>query len=92
MLSERNVNFLIDNVHSEGFRSVAVLCFLLEVPVYHLGCAIDAVSGVAALSAQQPAEHVKNALQNITIDRTPQSVEGFLITSETVIFHNTIEE
>ena len=62
------------------------------VPVYHLGCAIDAVSGVAALSAQQPAEHVKKALQNITTDRMPQSVEGFLITSETVIFHNTIEE
>ena len=33
-----------------------------------LGCT------VAAVSAQRPVEHVKNALQNITTEQTPQSV------------------
>ena len=38
---------------------------------YLLGCT------VAAVSAQQPVEHVKNALQNITMEGTPHSVDGF---------------
>ena len=32
-------------------------------------------SSKAAVSAQQPVEHVKDALQNITTERTPQSVD-----------------
>ena len=35
---------------------------------YQMGCT------VAAVSAQRPVEHVKNALQNITTDGTPHSV------------------
>ena len=62
-----------------------LLCFLSEVPFssYPLGRA------VAAVSAQWPAEHVKNALQNITTEGTKHIVlcgaatcsEGFVICS-----------
>ena len=38
---------------------------------YQLGCTI------AAVSAQRPVEHVNNDLQNITTERTPQSVESY---------------
>ena len=46
-------------------------CFLIfsfGSPGYQLGCTI------AAVSAQRPVEHVKNALQNIKIEQTPQSL------------------
>ena len=46
-------------------------CFILEVLVTnraaHSSC-------TAAVSAQQPEEHVKNTLQNITTEWTPHSV------------------
>ena len=49
-----------------------LFCFILEVPVTnraaHSSC-------TAAVSAQQPEEHVKNTLQNITTEWTPHSVQ-----------------
>ena len=42
--------------------------FSLSSSGYQLGCT------VAAVSAQQPVEHVHNALQNITTEWTPHSV------------------
>ena len=50
-------------------ESWCFLFFSFGSSSYQLGCTIDAVS------AQRPVAHVKNVLQKITSERTPQSVQ-----------------
>jgi len=45
-----------------------LFCYLSEVSGYQLGCT------VAAVSAERPVKHDKNAVQNITIEWKPHSV------------------
>ena len=63
--------------------SLHVLLFSHANSGYQLGCTI------AAVSAQPPGEHVKNDLQNIRTERTPQSVIALRLGRTVMNYHGS---
>ena len=63
------IAYVLHGVASDQSRSFVMFSFWNSG--HQWGCT------VADVPAQQPVEHLKNALQNITTDRTPHSVDQF---------------